>query len=49
MWSGALDSSGPLLPYYIISLASPITNILISTQFSKIKTSAGVNMPARST
>jgi len=30
MWSGALDSSGVLLPYSIMSLASHITIILIS-------------------
>ena len=30
MWSGALDSSRFLLSYPIISLASPMTNILIS-------------------
>ena len=31
MWSGALDSSGFLLSYRVISLASPINIILIST------------------
>ena len=31
MWSGALDSSGVLLPYSKVSLASHITTILIST------------------
>ena len=30
-WSGALVSSGILLPYPVIPLASPMTNILIST------------------
>jgi len=33
MWSGALDSSGVLQPYSIISLAYHITTILISTLF----------------
>ena len=31
MWSGALESSGVLLLYPIISLASPMTIILITT------------------
>jgi hypothetical protein len=31
MWSAALDSSGVLLSYHVLLLASPITNILIST------------------
>ena len=31
MWSGALDSCGILLSYPLTSLASPTTNILIST------------------
>ena len=31
MWSGALDSSSVLQSYSIASLASPMTNILIST------------------
>ena len=31
MWSDTLDSSGVLLSYPLISLASPMTNILIST------------------
>jgi len=33
MWSGALDSSGILLSHPIMPLASPMTNILISTLF----------------
>ena len=37
MWSAALDSSGVLLSYSIVSLASPITNILISTSFKHNK------------
>ena len=31
MWNGALDSSGVLLSYPIVSIASHITTILIST------------------
>jgi len=31
MWSGALDSSDLLLSYPVMPLASPMTNILIST------------------
>ena len=31
MWSAALDNSGVLLSYYVISLSSPISIILIST------------------
>ena len=35
MWSGALDSSGVLLSYPVIPLASHISTVLISTLFVK--------------